>query len=294
MAYRPRMEASVTSIVTVHDVNFLQFDEMVIDHWRVEARHGAAGEYVSPDPRFVVFFDNARIKLDPANAENGVTCNACFVPAGVKLRGAMARAGYLEHIDIHLDGDLLRRIAGPSVDLQSVLFLTGSNELQNLSALIADECRFHRRPLGYSEALARSVIHEVFYLGDRQNEARGAPSWFEAVTDHIEQSLDQRFSIDELASVAGMSRSQFSKNFRELAGVPPHQWVMCTRIEHAQRLLSDGVLLSQVAHETGFADQAHFSRCFRRQTGMPPGQWCKRYVYSKDNVIVQDNACIAI
>ena len=96
-------------------------------------------------------------------------------------------------------------------------------------------------------------------------------------------------SIEELAAVAGMSRSQFSKCFRETAGQPPHQWVMEARIQHAQRLLCDGVYLSQVAHDTGFADQAHFSRCFRRATGLPPGQWCKRYNSSKSRANVQDS-----
>ena len=37
MSYRPRMKSSVRSIVPVHDVNYLQFDHMVIDHWQVEA-----------------------------------------------------------------------------------------------------------------------------------------------------------------------------------------------------------------------------------------------------------------
>ena len=47
MSYRPRMKSSVRSIVPVHDVNYLQFDHMVIDHWQVEAKSGATGEYVS-------------------------------------------------------------------------------------------------------------------------------------------------------------------------------------------------------------------------------------------------------
>lgn len=289
MSYRPRMKSSVRSIVPVHDVHYLQFDHMVIDHWQVEAKSGATGEYVSPDPRFVVFFDGATVALEHGGAEAGTVCGACYIPAGLPVCSKILTAGYLEHIDIHIEQKQLLRIVGQSEDMQSAAFLSASIELQQLSGLLADECRKPRRPSGYGEALAASVIHEIFHLNTQSRRHDAAPAWFDDVTDHVMESLDRRLSIEELAAVAGMSRSQFSKCFRETAGQPPHQWVMEARIQHAQRLLCDGVYLSQVAHDTGFADQAHFSRCFRRATGLPPGQWCKRYNSSKSRANVQDS-----
>ena len=289
MSYRPRMKSSVRSIVPVHDVHYLQFDHMVIDYWQVEAKSGATGEYVSPDPRFVVFFDGATVALEHGGAEAGTVCGACYIPAGLPVCSKILTAGYLEHIDIHIEQKQLLRIVGQSEDMQSAAFLSASIELQQLSGLLADECRKPRRPSGYGEALAASVIHEIFHLNTQSRRHDAAPAWFDDVTDHVMESLDRRLSIEELAAVAGMSRSQFSKCFRETAGQPPHQWVMEARIQHAQRLLCDGVYLSQVAHDTGFADQAHFSRCFRRATGLPPGQWCKRYNSSKSRANVQDS-----
>lgn len=289
MSYRPRMESSVRSIVPVHDVNYLQFDHMVIDHWQVEAKSGATGEYVSPDPRFVVFFDGATVALEHGGAEVGTVCGACYIPAGLPVCSKILTAGYLEHIDIHIEQQQLLRIVGQSSDMQSAAFLSGSIELQQLSGLLADECRKPRRPAGYGEALACGVIHEIFHLNIQSRKHDAAPAWFDDVRGHVMESLDRRLRIEELAAVAGMSRSQFSKCFRETTGQPPHQWVMEARIQHAQRLLSDGAHLSQVAHDTGFADQAHFSRCFRRSTGLPPGQWCKRYNSSKSRAFVQDS-----
>ena len=289
MSYRPRMKSSVRSIVPVHDVNYLQFDHMVIDHWQVEAKSGATGEYVSPDPRFVVFFDGATVALERGGAEAGTVCGACYIPAGLPVCSKILTAGYLEHIDIHIEQRQLLRIVGQSADMQSAAFLSGSIELQQLSGLLADECRKPRRPAGYAEALACGVIHEIFHLNAQSRKHDAAPAWFDDVLDHVMERLDRRLSIEELAAVAGMSRSQFSKCFRETAGQPPHQWVMEARIQHAQRLLSDGAHLSQVAHDTGFADQAHFSRSFRRATGLPPGQWCKRYNSSKSRAFVQDS-----
>jgi len=279
------MTSSVKNIVPIEDVSCLKFDGMAIDLWRVEARPGAHGEYLSPDPRFVVLFDGATMALDrPDDCEaeaGGARCNVCFVPAGLPLRGRLQTEGHLEHLDIHVDQAALRAIVGAGVELRNALFLSDSVELRRLCALLADECRRPERPHGYSAALAQGVIHEVFHLGTRRRQQRETPAWFEQVTEHARGRLDRHPSLDELAAVAGMSRSQFSRRFKDLAGISPHQWVMGTRIQQAQRLLSEGAMLAEVAHDTGFADQAHFSRCFRHATGLSPGRWTKRHVSSK-------------
>lgn len=280
MQFKPRMKSSVKSIVPVHDVSCLKLDQMAIDLWQVEAAPGAEGEYISPDPRFVVFFDGATMAVDEDGEGSGATCSVLFVPAGMPLCGRLQSAGYLEHIDIHIDEAKLKRIADRSTELKSALFLSDSLELRRLCALLADECRRPERPHGYSEALACGVIHEIFHLGTHQQTSNEAPVWLEEVMIHAVENLYSQPTLKELATVAGMSRTQFCRRFKELAGVPPHQWVMGTRIKQAQRLLSEGALLSQVAHETGFSDQSHFTRCFLRATGMSPGRWTKRHVYS--------------
>ena len=204
MYYRPRMEASVKSIVLLQDLNYLQYERMVVDHWQVEAKPGACGEYVSPDPRFVVFFDGAAMTIDRGNGHKGISCGACYVPAGMVLCGSVANAGYLEHIDIHIEAEHLRRIVGPSVELEAPRFLTGSAELRNLASLLADECRTHSRPAGYGEALAAGVIHEIFHLGDKIRTADSAPAWLDQVMDHVAGALDRRLTMEELAGVAGI------------------------------------------------------------------------------------------
>ena len=280
MRFKPRMTSSVTSIVPLCDVDCLKFDQMAVDLWRVEARSGATGRYVSPDPRFVVLFDGATMALNRSGEEDNGFCNAFFVPAGLPLHGKIGAEGYLEHVDIHVPETQLRQIVGRAVDLKTALFLSDSAELRRLCALLADECRQPERPRGYSEALANSIIHEIFHLGARSKAVVGAPVWLEDVKQHVVEHLCRQPSIDELASIAGMSRSRFCRRFKELAGLPPHQWVMDTRIKQAQRLLSEGAVLSQVAQDTGFADQAHFSRYFRRATGLSPGKWARRHVSS--------------
>ena len=45
------------------------------------------------------------------------------------------------------------------------------------------------------------------------------------------------------------------------------------RISRAKTLLAQGYAISQVAHNTGYADQSHLIRHFKRITGVTPGQY---------------------
>ena len=281
MSFKPRMISTVKGIAPLTGVNSLPFDHMIVDHWRVEARAGATGQYCSPDPRFVILFDKAKISLFEQEQENPRTCNVCYVPGGKPLCGRIESGGCIEHIDIHIAARHLQRVVGRSMVLESPLFLSASSELYRLGALIADECQHPQRPGGYAEALTMGVIHEIFHIARCHNDNRTPPAWVDQVTHNAAKNIHQQWKVDDLAASVSMSRSEFSRRFKEVTGLSPHQWVIRTRIEQAQHLLCQGVPLAHVAHDTGFSDQAHLIRCFRNAVGLTPAQWARRYVSSK-------------
>jgi AraC family transcriptional regulator len=80
-----------------------------------------------------------------------------------------------------------------------------------------------------------------------------------------------------LAAVAkqcGMSVSHFARSFKVSFGQSTHRWVIGLRIERAKRFLlcSDEPLI-EIAHKTGFCDQASFNRTFTKVMGSSPGRW---------------------
>ena len=281
MSFKPRMISTVNGIAPLTGVNSLPFDHMIIDHWRVEARAGATGQYCSPDPRFVVLFDKANISLSEGAQEKPQICTVCYDPGGKPLCGRIEAGGYLEHIDIHISARHLQRVVGGSTALKNPLFLSSSPELYRLGALIADECQHPQRPGGYTESLTMGLIHEVFHIARGLNDTHTSPAWLDHVIQHAVNNLHRPLRVDDLAASAHMSRSGFSRRFKEATGLSPHQWVMRARIEQAQHLLCQGLPLAHVAHDTGFSDQAHLSRCFRNAVGLTPAQWARRYVPSK-------------
>ena len=92
------------------------------------------------------------------------------------------------------------------------------------------------------------------------------------VFDYIEDNLAASISLDDLASVVGLSVSHFKVLFREATGLSPHQYLIRRRVERARYLLGEsGLSISQIAVRTGFAHQSHLARHMHRLLGVSPG-----------------------
>jgi AraC-like DNA-binding protein len=92
---------------------------------------------------------------------------------------------------------------------------------------------------------------------------------------HLRERWDQRVTLAELATVAGLSRFELVRRFREQTGITPHAFQTDLRIAQARRLLSARTAPAEVAAECGFADQPHLSRVFKRAVGVSPGRYAQ-------------------
>jgi AraC family transcriptional regulator len=93
-------------------------------------------------------------------------------------------------------------------------------------------------------------------------------------TELLAEHLDGSIRLATLASECGLSVSHFAKSFRQSFRTSPHRYLILQRVERAKALLLRSPCpLSEVALETGFADQAAFSRTFCAVVGSPPGRW---------------------
>lgn len=84
-------------------------------------------------------------------------------------------------------------------------------------------------------------------------------------------------SLNEVASVANMNPTAFSRYFKVKTGKTFTRFLQEIRIEHACKLLIDGKYnVSQVAYECGFQHQSYFIKQFRRITRQTPLQYRNR------------------
>ena len=92
---------------------------------------------------------------------------------------------------------------------------------------------------------------------------------------HLYERWDQRVTLAELAGVAGLSRFELVRRFREQNGVTPHAFQTNLRVDRARGLLAAGVPPAEVAAVCGFADQPHLTRVFKRAVGVSPGRYAR-------------------
>jgi AraC-like DNA-binding protein len=82
--------------------------------------------------------------------------------------------------------------------------------------------------------------------------------------------------VEQVAELCAMNVRQLQRLFREYVGVTP-KWVIqrYRLIEAAERLSAGAGELAALAHELGYADQAHFIRDFKRIVGQTPAQYVR-------------------
>jgi AraC family transcriptional regulator len=106
--------------------------------------------------------------------------------------------------------------------------------------------------------------------------ARGglAPWQMRRVTTHIETSLHETITTEDLARIARLSTFHFARSFKRSFGESPHRYVLRRRTERAQGLmLTTDTPLGQIALDCGLADQSHLTRLFQRFVGESPAAW---------------------
>ena len=109
---------------------------------------------------------------------------------------------------------------------------------------------------------------------------RSLQKWrLKRVLQYVDDHLDAKITLQDLATVAGLSRMHFAAQFRTAIGMRPHEYLLKRRIERAEELLKQAeVSLVDVALTVGFQTQAHFTTVFKRFAGDTPHQWRSAYL----------------
>lgn len=91
----------------------------------------------------------------------------------------------------------------------------------------------------------------------------------------IEKQVGKNFTIEELASISGMSRSTYIRTFKRITGKSVKSYILETKLRIAITILTTeaGVSVKEVAYQLGFCDEFHFSKIFKKHTGKSPSAY---------------------
>ncbi|MGZ3601758.1 MAG: AraC family ligand binding domain-containing protein [Ktedonobacterales bacterium] len=96
-----------------------------------------------------------------------------------------------------------------------------------------------------------------------------------SVRDYLAEHYAKAVTLDELASLAGLSPFHLLRAFSAAVGMPPHAYLTQVRVRRSKALLAAGLPIAEVAALTGFVDQSHLTRHFKRIVGVAPGQYAR-------------------
>ena len=90
------------------------------------------------------------------------------------------------------------------------------------------------------------------------------------VVDYIKNNIHQKLSIDSIAKLAYVSKSNFFKMFKDELGTSPNDFILQERISKAKELLALNNSIKETAFQTGFSDTNYFTRVFKQLVGVTP------------------------
>lgn len=155
-----------------------------------------------------------------------------------------------------------------------------------LTIAMLDE-EVQRQAFGF-DTVVQGLFDVIFVILLREMvEQRGAAcaGWSQAVRDqHVRRAVvamhddcAHPWTLEELASLAGLSRTGLAQRFRAVMGNTPLAYLRTVRLQRAMRLLSEtDRTLEQVAAQVGYRDAFSFSKVFKRVVGIAPKEFRRR------------------
>lgn len=200
-------------------------------------------------------------------------CMVCYAGTSVAYTSSKEHPWslYWIHFDIQSKSPLLPLLYNEDVSPQKPVV-----NIQNGLALIelfekiikfndapSDELQFY---------LHQNVFLTLLYTGlayyktpDRVNR------YITEAIQYIENNLNKKITLNELAEHVHLSKYYFSHLFQESMQVSPSRYITERRIQYAKTLMASSSLsIREIAEKSGFDNAMYFSNVFKKHEGISP------------------------
>ncbi|MGF9695774.1 helix-turn-helix domain-containing protein [Paenibacillus sp. MABNR03] len=113
---------------------------------------------------------------------------------------------------------------------------------------------------------------------DPRNTCQDHRSLLQRSIRYIRDHYNQPITVDELAADTRLTRSSYTRQFKEMTGKLPLDYVNTIRLERSKQLLQlTDDRLHDIAQNVGFSNEYYFSRRFKQYAGISPGVYRRHY-----------------
>lgn len=96
---------------------------------------------------------------------------------------------------------------------------------------------------------------------------------YSRVLQYVEDRLSYDLSVSEMAEIAGLDSSGFTRALQARTGMAPYAWLTHCRMQRAMALLHAGTSVTKVAAMLSYENPSKFSAAFKRVVGLSPSRW---------------------
>jgi AraC-like DNA-binding protein len=171
--------------------------------------------------------------------------------------------------------------------LPSLIRVEASDDRAKLRLFIELMMNELREPRPGAFHIAQNLSHMMLAQALRlflENAPEGTVGWFTALADPrlalsiraIHSNPSRPWTLEELARIAGMSRTSFANHFRDRVGETPISYLARWRMMTAAAKLVEGrETMADISASLGYASEQAFNTAFKRIMGQSPRQYAK-------------------
>jgi len=98
------------------------------------------------------------------------------------------------------------------------------------------------------------------------------------IKDYINQNLDKRLGLNQVANIVGFSPKYISQIFAKHAGCSFIEYINIEKINLAKELLLvNSAKVYEISEQLGFENAFYFSKVFKKHTGLSPRDYMKKF-----------------
>jgi AraC family transcriptional regulator len=228
-----------------------------------------------------------RVDGERATSFTEITNRFHIVPAGARFEGFAVPAGPQRFVQVYIDARA--GILHPEIDLGEIAPRLGtSGAALSATARKLESALSTPGPLNrlYGETLGCALAIELLRWqrgnADFLKPVSGglSPHHLRLITRFIDDHLSEDIGLVQLATLVGLTPSHFCRAFRRSTGLPPHRYLVQSRVERAKLLLTSnrGMSVTEVALEAGFGGSTQLARVFKAALGVSPSEYRASFI----------------
>jgi len=136
--------------------------------------------------------------------------------------------------------------------------------LEELKVILQRLLHIHRSDVFEAESMPFRRASTRFQMYDRLQRSR----------DYISSSVDESWSLADMAKTADLSPYHFQRCFTRMFGISPSQYLTDCRLQRASQLLRvSRKSVTEICGDVGFESLGSFSSSFCQRFGLSPNQF---------------------